>query len=47
VLRIAVADLGVARDVLRAGGVPHEALGDRALAVPASFAQGVAVVLEG
>ncbi len=47
VLRITVADLGVARDALRAGAVPHEPLGERALAVPASFAQGVAVVLEG
>lgn len=47
VLRIAVADLDVARSVLRSGGVPYEALGERALAVPASFAQGVAVVLEG
>jgi hypothetical protein len=47
VLRIAVADLGVARGALRSGGVPHQALGERALAVPASFAQGVAVVLEG
>ncbi|MCA3179049.1 MAG: VOC family protein [Burkholderiaceae bacterium] len=47
VLRISVADLGVARDALRSGDVPHQALGDHALAVPASFAQGVAVVLEG
>lgn len=47
VLRIAVADLAVARDTLRAGGAPFEALGERALAVPASFARGVAVVLEG
>jgi hypothetical protein len=47
VLRIAVADADAARALLARAGVPHRRLDARAVAVPASFANGIAVVLEG
>jgi hypothetical protein len=47
VLRIAVADIEAATALLAQAQVPHRRLDARAVAVPASFANGVAVVLEG